>query len=192
MYIPGSKNQDIVSGYSPLYKNPLGIISLSHYPTAVVAVPGSSAGEYYVSYQWMSTFTLDKNSYSIQFNPSVINSNGDGATIQNLKSAFVCPKNYYINYYGGSATDQGVNVESIGDASFVTIDLAARTTPITLDLNYDNIDAATNEHLFTYGQLDSAYLRVSFDVVPNNGATRYTIVKTFKIYTTLHSYEWLT
>ncbi|MFZ0579373.1 MAG: hypothetical protein WAM41_17885, partial [Psychrobacillus psychrotolerans] len=175
------------------YKKALGIISLSSYPMANISIPEGGA-EFLVTYPEWSTYTIDKNSYVVKFNPDIINSSSEGARIENLKSNFVCPASYYLisNPLGTMGSNNGMTTEVIGGVPYVAIDLNVRDYPIMLNLNPNNIGEDAYSQIYTPGQsLPNAYLRISFDVVPNNGAAKSTNVKTFRIITTYNEYDYL-
>ncbi|MGN7986108.1 hypothetical protein ACTJKC_02150 [Pedobacter sp. 22226] len=190
---PGTMGQDNVDGYTPLYKSPLGIVTLSAPPKSdfVVPVNRGETDDYYWDF---ATCTLVPGSYQIIFNPSVINSSANGATIQNLKQEIVSTKNYYSHeghYTTFPVHDEpetpipsSAKTEQIGGKTAIIDDIPANNRiPFKYFYNVFPIgSAAVTADTFLVGKaMPSTFLRVSFDVVPNNGAPKSTVVKTFAI-----------
>ena len=177
MVIPGSRGQESVTGYAPVYRNPLGIMTLSHAPTSHLTyynIPSGIAAQ----------MQLNNNSYSILWNPSIINSNNpNGATIQNLKQEFISYEWYYgeSTYYWSGASNQ----EYDGLRPYLKNDLAAdnyiRFEQRSTCYGCDNSDVVPVDDFEVGQKLPNHVLRISFDVVPNNGAPRIKIAKSFNI-----------
>ncbi|MGN8071674.1 hypothetical protein [Mucilaginibacter sp. 22184] len=181
MVIPGSNGQTSVSGYAPAYTKALGIMTLS-------AAPTSQLYEY--DYSWGYTFgmTLNTNSYTIVWNPGIINSNPDGAVIRNLKQEIISYENYNDPYSnpGESSIPWPANItEYDGFNPYLKNDLAVDNI-IRLKLyntcyGCDFSNDALNYPLTDGKKLPMHVLRITFDVVPNNGTPKVTIVKSFNI-----------
>lgn len=202
LVIPGTLGQDNVSGYTPLYKDPLGIVALTSAPIVDLNVPTYGGdGDGPSETDWDSaTITLDPNSYQIIFNPSVINSSPTGATIQNLKQQIVSFKNYTspltVYHYGSyqtvdSPVPDSKTKEQI-DNKTVIIDEIPANYLIPFRLHVDLYDPnSVGRSALTYSDdgldnlrgkaMPSTVLRISFDVVPNNGAPKSTIIKAFNL-----------
>lgn len=179
MVIPGSLGQENTSLYSPLYTKPMGIMSLSGSPTASFkTVMGRDGLDVY-------DLTFNPNDYSIQWNPSIINTSQSGASIANIKSQILCFEDYYDNNY----TDVVVpfthpNVER-GSKPFYN-DAWQANNKIAFRAYFSGSSEGNSYSItwtpMTVGKpLPVHVLRISFDVIPNNGAAKVTIVKSFRI-----------
>ncbi|MBO9675842.1 MAG: hypothetical protein J7577_20530 [Sphingobacteriaceae bacterium] len=217
LVMPGTLGQDNVTGYAPLYKEPLGIMSLSSYPKLYyrpVLVGGDGDEPAYVDH-WI--LGIDRNSYVMQFNPSIINNSPNGATINNLKQEIVFFENYKSDLQtfqdGRPTIDEPIpltdpTTEIIDGKRVIVNDLLTfnheamtfatgngGSTLVNADLY--NIPFRYERDTFSSGGLygpankqlnsstgiaySSAVLRISFDVVPNNGAPKSKIVKSFNL-----------
>lgn len=166
MGIPGISNSQSATGIVPLYNQPLGIFSLSSKPTVYRnrSTPQQIDTGYGVYYQYTETYSkidADINSL-IVFNPNVINGNTDGATISNIKSWIILLKPYYFNGDGESASYSGDIENYFGD-------IYTSLNPV--EGNFISV----RPKIFT----QSVAVRISFNVVPNNGSPTSMIVKTF-------------
>jgi hypothetical protein len=110
-------------------------------------------------YENTTRVTIANNSYTIQFNPAVINSNADGATISNLVQEVVIQTDGEVD---------NANVEWVGDKVYYTrvgwglspYFVSSRNRPFPI--------------------VEGVWLRVSFDVTPNNNpAAKTKVIKTF-------------
>ncbi|QEM12024.1 hypothetical protein [Mucilaginibacter rubeus] len=178
MIIPGSKNQESTTGYVPLYPSPLGLMTLSAAPTAQLV---------YLQYSWghFPVAQLNPNSYNIVWNQSIINNTSTGATIANLKQEIISYENT-----NDDGTDQPWPVGSEYDGANRYVNLgypspsnnnyfAIRTVNTCYGCDFSNSEAWAT---FTIGQkMPNHVLRISFDVVPNNGTPKIKIVKSFNI-----------
>jgi hypothetical protein len=178
MPIPGSSGQLSVTGYAPLYTNPLGIMTLSNAPTC-------SGTQYYDDYGSAHNFEfrLNRNSYTFVWNPSVINTSSTGAQIQNLKQTLISYQNYYDISSCGSSPSWPPRTQSDGGTKFIPDELAPNNYigMIQDGTCNDSYDMWLRYPVTTGLKLPKNVLRVSFDVVPNNGAPRVTMVKSFNI-----------
>ncbi|WP_145858307.1 hypothetical protein [Pedobacter suwonensis] len=157
--------ENIAPDYIPNYPASLGVFNISNTPTVKIykVIPPveepsdvpSNLNTYIYSYE------LDQASFNILFNPAVINGNANGATIQNLKKEVVLL----------SPTGSRQPAEVVGNKEY----LDESTTAYT-DFSY--ISFVTS--LKTFEAPANLYVRISFDVVPNNSSiARTTIIKTF-------------
>lgn len=226
LIIPGTQGQDNVVGNSPLYKFPLGIVSLSSYPIVYFETFTSGGDGDGPSTTTGWSLDLDYKSYALQFNPTIINGSTTGASIQNLKQEIVFFENYKTSLKtfddGRPNIDEPIpltdpTTEQMGSRRVIVNDLTSFShAPVTLrtgeggwtivDADLYNLPFRYEEHTNRpntgmYGftipanhQLSystdtpssrtpysSAVLRVSFDVVPNNGAPKSKIVKSFNL-----------
>ena len=175
LVIPGLQDGLTSPGYTPGYNNPMGIFYLSAKPKINVTDIVTGCGSIPGGYGWLicahsHSYAIDNTSFSVLFNPSVINSNPDGAQIQNFTQELVLikPLPYSMGNGAGIPTSDGT-VESIGDYTDVRVNLtySDRGQP-----QYGNLIPF---HL-SHGELG---IRFSFDVVPNSGAPSTKIIKTF-------------
>ncbi|MGJ1283530.1 hypothetical protein ACR79P_05840 [Sphingobacterium spiritivorum] len=174
---PGASNSGTQMGILPIYNKVLGIFTLDNTPL----VNANSQEEWYTERaepnerdERFSIFNpidykLVQNSYNIVFNPDIINTNIDGAKIENLKQNLIkrisnnasiqeYPLNYeFSNHYR-------INVGHVGWSPDGYTPQPASPSP--WDSNY---------------LMKDFFLRITFDVVPNDGSPRTKIVKTFKV-----------
>lgn len=197
MIIPGSKDQSTAPGYVPLYQKPLGIFNLRSTPLVkgkwqllrVTSVHNRAdiptGGE----------FKLDTNSVVIDWNNSIINSEITGAKIKNLKKEIIT---HVIkeNELQNPVIDLDDIETALPTGSYLKESFhgaQAAILPIT-----STLPQALDEESYTSGGereeyetlkdrvkkgdiLKYQFLRISFDVVPNNGTPKTTIVKTFSL-----------
>lgn len=168
--IPGSTNSIGAPGYSPGYDKIMGVMNLSAKPKIksqdVISGGGFGVGYGVMAVPHRHTYSIDNTSYSVLFNPAVINGTATGAQIQNLKQEIVLFNAGYPSW-GQSFVTDGLK-EQVGS----TIVFTNPTYSIQHQLSY----GPSTPFNQTHGKLA---IRVSFDVVPNNGATRVKVVKTF-------------
>jgi len=155
------------TGFTPLYNKSLGVFSLSSKPT--IYKKRSTATKVTIDNNVLYTYTdtYSKNDAAVNslitFNPSVINSNSDGASISNLTTEVV-----WLNkdLLGDNTDVQSVSgrLETYNGTNIYT----SKTSVVATYISPKPVPVST-----TLG------IRVSFNVVPNNGAPISTIVKTF-------------
>jgi hypothetical protein len=183
---PGQANSQTADGNTPAYNNIMGVFNISNTPTVNVSSETYQTGPYedpydgsfFYSHWQENKYTLNNNSFNIIWNPAIINTSTTGATIQNLKTQIVQLEVGYISEIptlklGGEA-NPGIRVvtgyfstlEQIG-GYYAATSIPNSTVPLVIDFPYQ---------LISPGQ---TAVRISFDVVPNNGAPKSTIVKTF-------------
>jgi len=151
--IPGY-NQASTPGYEPGYSDPLGVFYISAKPVIKVHTTQAPAPPAWDNGNYyINDFSIDENSFNLIFNPKVT----DRAQITNIQQQILL--NSY-DYSGGSYFNQiAAQLEYIGNRTVAT------------NTSMDGSNFQPNEF--------PIYLRISFDVVPNNGAPASTIVKTF-------------
>ena len=163
--IPGY-DQTSTTGQTPAYNETLGVFYLSnrptinitytHIPIPTCAEPGSP-NQYY-----RYNFTVDNNSFQYIFNPAVTSI----ASIQNIQTDILLP-------------DRGLDIlpcAGVNTQEFIDNQLYYKVTPSVVTL-----DPTIGESIL----YTPVYLRVSFDVVPNNGTSTVRIAKTFAINATI-------
>ncbi|MBB5635578.1 hypothetical protein HDF26_004007 [Pedobacter cryoconitis] len=151
------------SGIIPIYTKKLGVFNIVGTPI-IKKWMYKYDGE--VDSQTTAEFALDYNSFSMIWNPDLINQTPDGASIQNLRKQFVLidvkspvKGTGYVGEYITPQTETLVAMTGDGTASF-TRTFKTSQAP-------------------SWGPSVGAYaVRISFDVVPNNGSTKTTIIKT--------------
>jgi hypothetical protein len=194
LVLPGQFNSQTADGRTPIYNDIMGIFRLTAKPVVTKITSGYESGPWEdpydqsMDYHYWTThdLTLNTSSYAIDWNPAIINSSSTGATIANLETRIV-------HIYGGtdwshlgSRTASGLggevsphafaingyfsHMEQVGNSA-VIVGTTNTSIPLKLELPYGPI---------YYWDLGETAIRISFDVVPNNGTTPSTrIVKTF-------------
>ena len=182
MVIPGSKNQSTATGYVPLYLNPLGLMTLSAAPTAygweeVSIQPGNSGRT--------QGLKFNPNSYSIIWNPSIVNNSSTGVSIANIKQEIITYQHYYGNdpFFISEGAYNPAALETDGvshyykDSFYPNNDMRALT--VNTCYGCDSSDQLLIEPLNIGMKMPDHLLRISFDVIPNNGGAKVTIAKSF-------------
>ena len=167
--LPGQSNSQTADGLTPVFSDPLGVFNVigtpqinlnPNYWTNTVEDP-YNGGTCDVSgcnlYMW-----LDDNSVNIAWNPAIINSSPTGATIQNMKQEIIAfvPQNSGNEKIGAQDVISYKNT-SAGAPAYLGFGTGGSCTSIGLVYN------------------PRFAVRITFDVVPNNGAPKCTMVKTF-------------
>lgn len=162
VWVPGTQgltasNTANIQGFIPLYENSLGVFSLSNAPIATKQTYSVRNAD--GSYENRTEIDINTNSYTIQFNPAVVNSNPDGATISNVTQEAVIEYNANDNVFG-------------------TKEMVGNTTYWTAPFGIVAYNTGRQQHPYPF--IDKAWLRVTFDITPNsNPAARAKIIKTF-------------
>lgn len=170
LVIPGQKDNQTAPGYVPGYPSRMGVFYISAKPKVNVQDQyGSVIGGYqgYKQYVDRHTYTIDNNSYSVLFNPDVINSSSTGAHIENLKKELI--------YFGPNIGPIGTWIYADGTTETVgSID-------VQTNLTYSEKPQWVGAGLPPHVEHDKVAIRISFNVVPNTnpGNIRPLIVKTF-------------
>lgn len=168
VYIPGSIIDPIIApNYIPLYNQSLGVFNLSGKPTINVHTSTSTIlvnqGGIDIPFtQYVNAYTVNQGIFNSLFitNPAVINSLVTGASIQNINTRVVL-LNPITDY----------NFQVFGTEELYVNYTAYTGTDVTTVYSKEHGAQPIN---------NLAAIRVSFDVVPNNGTTpRSTIIKTF-------------
>lgn len=190
--IPGTSNSQSAQGFVPGYNSPMGVFYLSAKPKVKVTDLVLSTGITYVPGGFGSsvrkdkhTYSMDNASYNILFNPAVTSN----AQIQNIQRELVMlpggnswyeqspgDNRYTLNlnnpggiaYYYESADGSIENIGSIGNV------ITGLTNSIK-DVTFS--PAPPYSYKFPHHKLG---IRISFDVVPNNGTPKSKIIKTFE------------
>ncbi|WP_298300077.1 hypothetical protein [Hydrotalea sp.] len=161
VYVPGTIIDPIAAqGYIPLYANSLGIFNLSSKPIVNVNTTSikvnQNGGTYY---QYNNLYTVNTSSINYLWNSTVINSTSTGASIKNLKTEVVL-----IDPDLSANPVIGGNIGIIGTHTVITGSSVGTTYTVPRVQPRNNYVA----------------VRITFDVVPNNGTTpKSTIIKTF-------------
>ncbi len=151
--VPGTSNSQSAQGLIPYYNSPLGVFNLSGRPSVDMTTTSVSDGTEEGS-STTYTFAIDDNSFQKIFNPVVTNN----AQIQNYFEEIMLP-NMTSDQLNRGASEIGED-EQIG------------SIPAIGDVWYINVQDGIGPPL-------EVLVRIQFDVVPNNGAPRSKIVKTF-------------
>ena len=156
--LPGTLENIYSSPYYPNYDNPMGVFYISSKPVVKINILNYNLNspEDFDGLRTRYTFDLDENSFNIQYNPSLL----AVANIQNLRKDVLLTKSF---------------------SSFIM----DRSESIIGEENVAGLDIFGVNRLTLYGFQDATQVnsnlvvRISFDVVPKNGAPKVTIVKTF-------------
>jgi hypothetical protein len=188
---------EIGNGNTPYYNNIMGVFNLSGKPNVISGnvafymtgpweYPPPMEGQYYYSSCTENSYTIDNNSYTIQWNPAVINNTTNGATIQNLKKQIIVllPINQTA---GGPFSTENFPQENIDMGDYVNGNYAyipnGYGTVETIGKYSAAVSVANSSSPLLIDSPEWGFnligVRFSFDVVPNNGAPKSTIVKTF-------------
>jgi hypothetical protein len=166
VFISGTQGlQNIAPDYIPNYAASLGVFNISNTPTVKiynVLPPVEEPSDVPNNMKtYIYSYDLDQASFNVIFNPAVINGSPTGATIENLKKEVVLL----------TLTGSRQPAEVVGNTEY----LDESTTAYT---NFSYISYVVP--LNTFQAPANLYVRISFDVVPNNGgAARTKIIKTF-------------
>ncbi|MGB8194272.1 MAG: hypothetical protein WCF67_20235, partial [Chitinophagaceae bacterium] len=153
--IPGITYNSSAAGYAPAYTQPLGVFNLSAKPKINVRTTSVRLGDRGGGNRVTKEFFIDQTSFNTLINPAV----SAEATISNIKQEIVLINPYHLNALAWS-TD-GI-LEEIGAYNKV----------------YTNATKYVTDRASTF-TFDIVGIRFTFDVTPNNGSPKVTIVKTF-------------
>jgi hypothetical protein len=181
LVIPGLQDGLTSPGFTPGYNNPMGVFYLSAKPKIKivdvvsgggVSVPGGFGAQ---GVPHRHTYTIDNTSFSVLYNPSVINSLAVGAQILNFKQeiTLIEPAPYFNSFNIPSAVTSDGVVEQVGNYTDVRANL---TNSVRYQIFYGGPGGAGIPFHQSHGKLG---IRFSFDVVPNNGAPAAKVIKTF-------------
>jgi hypothetical protein len=165
-YIPSTAGNQTAQGYSPGFNDRVGVFTISNRPTLKRTVTHSVVTNTNgVFDRYRNSYVIDPASFSFIWNPDVINASSTGATIQNIdmKCVVLDPEPVFSPE---TRTINGTH-EQIGKYDAYSASNLISTYTVQAPVNTDNENA------------NRLVLRVSFDVVPNNGAPKATIVKAF-------------
>jgi len=172
--IPGQSNATTANGPNPAYTSSLGVFNLSQRPIIYAHKIADTRYEnprtLSRSGGWKWTYTIDNASFNLVFNPVVTNN----ATITGIKKDII-----FTDYVSGESTLPGYPVYNFptgitSDGTNVQIgDKWTIINPTTISYNYVNPGATTTPYFNT------ATIRVTFTVKPNNGAAPSLMTKTF-------------
>jgi len=176
LVLPGQANSQTANGNTPAYNNILGVFNMTGTPT-VKAYLGQGSFDTQDPYSgdpislgyYINSYKLDLSTVHLIWNPAVINTSSTGAAVQNLNIQAVVSSNYAFGE--GSGPVQGPYPQVTGEGTIEHIgnySVAASISDDPMRVTYDSWDGS------------NVAVRVTFDVVPNNGGKKCTIVKTFK------------
>lgn len=152
--LPGIQGSQTAPGYVPYYDQTMGVFNISNKPTITASKSIINDGTFTGSSNYY-TFSIDRSSYSLIYNPAISGS----STISNVKESIILLNVPY------EVTNTTGTLETLDTRKLISFGrLGSLETPVGNDIY--SIDLG---------------LRVSFDVVPNNGSPKTTIVKTFKV-----------
>lgn len=186
--IPAQSNSQTADGNIPYFNNIMGVFNISNRPTIHESTTSS-----YWSFGYSSGYneetsynTIDNTSFSILWNPAIINSSSTGATIQNLREGVVVLSTvnlpaWTIQSSIGAGQDWYIgSYETVGKYYvYSSVPQAYQAGGSTSALLWINLQDAP-----VWSSYETPYfipaVRISFDVVPNNGTTPVShITRTF-------------
>ena len=191
LILPGQSNSQTGDGNTPLYNQTLGVFNILDKPVIQVtendfSVDGEDpySGSPITDYGFTATCWVNPSDVHIVTNPAIINSSSTGATITNINYDVVT-----ILPQPGSGSTPGIynydyaktTFEQIG-SSMLIASYRNPTSSVPFVFNYYT-QVNPNEGFYQY--TPTLALRVSLEVTPNNGGPKSTLVKTFKVATTL-------
>jgi hypothetical protein len=154
--LPGALGVTNTLPYYPKYESPMGVFYISAKPVIIGTVQSTlqQDGNYLVDQR----YTIEESSFQLIFNPAVTNA----ATISNIKKEVVMMD--LTTPSSSSILRIGATTEQVADKLIYT---GAGTTGIESQGPRPRLIVA------------NLAVRISFDVIPNNGSPKCTIVKTF-------------
>lgn len=163
LYIPGSIKADAngnynVQNYIPLYNEPLGVFNLSNKPTVSEIIEISNPPQRAIC-NYHCDYAIDKNSFQILWNPAVTSI----ASITDLTEEVITSPSGVWSLSGTTGRKESYSGSTIYTGK----------DKITV-----NFKGYYDGNIYLDGPV---YVRISFKVVPNNGAPTSTIVKTFAV-----------
>ncbi|NHA04381.1 hypothetical protein G7092_11270 [Mucilaginibacter sp. HC2] len=196
LIMPGARITDTasVNGFLSLYSKPMGLFCLSN-PPVIDGVFSQSAWSYSspgetddravqdMTYYDLVSYQLEKNSYSIIFNPDVINNSPTGAAITNLKQELLSD---YPNEYASAIRKENVdNLELYAFPYDKKLTYQAwspqSTTPGGIQGTWSSVSPEPPQLVNSGTILSTPLLRISFNVVPNNGGPVVAVIKAFRL-----------
>jgi len=166
--LPGTQSQENTQNYIPLINTPLGVFNLSTKPRINVQTNTSTNySEHGTDYDY--DFSVDNSFLQsiILYNPSVINSSSSGASIQNFVAEAL------IATYPDSQFN--TQTQTWGGYEIKTVNYNFLANTGFFHVKYTDTEDNVGNPLPLYKKA----VRVSFDVVPNNGSPKTKIIKTF-------------
>jgi hypothetical protein len=172
LFISGTQGLSQAPGDIPNYSGKLGIFNISAKPKIIAEdfTPSlEPPRDDVMQKKYAVSYSVDNESFQFITNPDIINNTPTGATIQNYKTEVVTDDlastaPYDFEEFPGTIEYIGTTKKVVTGGSIVYA-FWTRTNPGPVKSKIGYIDT---------------YLRISFDVVPNNGKPKTTIVKTFK------------
>lgn len=158
--LPGTLDNHNSTPFYPNYNSPMGVFYISAKPVVKIKRtlyninhPANIQGAR-TNFQ----FSIDESSYQLLFNPALLAE----ATISNVRKEIILTKVYY-----GDDIDR--ESSSLSEENVAGVDMFSHLESLTLTGPRLTLEVSSN-----------LVLRVTFDVIPNNGSGKVTIVKTFK------------
>lgn len=168
LFISGMQGLSTAPGSIPNYTGNLGIFNLSAKPKVVVInnPPTQQPPENVMMKYYLADYYIDEQSFQFVTNPDIINNSATGATIQNYRQEIVTGDlsdvaSYDFDYISGDIEYMGIDQKVLTGS--VGFGFWTRTNAPVIARKLDT----------------DTYVRISFNVVPNNGKPKTTIVKTF-------------
>lgn len=160
VYVPGSIITSSAQNFIPLYNKPLGVFNLKSRPHVLARLNHTPDADGYYITEYFLNSQMDQ---LIVTNPDLINTSTTGAYIAQMNEAIVLIDPNTTFY----SVKNGINVESIGGH-----------TAFTQSITDGELDQMSTGYYAPY-YVPTVAVRISFQLVPNNGAPASTFVKTF-------------
>ncbi len=191
--LPGTKNMQNVQGVIPYYNSVMGVFNLSQKPLvkgaySVTTFRGKNGTSEVRVYR--APFTIDQSKISPVWNPAIINASSSGAHIANYKMevfTYVIAENDLWHNEIEDALPAGYQVFEFEGRKAAIVPPG---TPLPQENRYyAGRETGDGEYYLrkgygygTYGkEMQNEFIRVSFDVVPNNGDPSTKVVKSFSL-----------
>lgn len=164
--IPGTPNNEEAIPFYPLYNKPMGIFYITAQPDIIINIKSQKDPMNPRLYTASAELSVNQSSFDILFNPEV----KTVADIENIEKIVVV-KDWEPTLLQESIVSYEQQEDIMGEIAYsghqIRYDISNVPRP--------NIQVPPDTKVF---------LRLSFDVVPKNGAPKQTIVKTFSVTTT--------
>lgn len=193
--LPGQLNNATANGNIPAYNEVMGVFTVSNAPVINLHINeyGVDIGDPYYGSIYTTVrdkyYTFESSSFNIIWNPAIINSSPTGATINDVKKEIIqLMPNRIVTQWGSfsggyialnpnsSVTQaagavapciwEGNAVTEVVGREIAAVRDADQTLRISVDSNHEEPRVTG--------------IRLSFDVIPNDGSPKYKIIKTFE------------
>lgn len=159
---------DTAPDYIPNYTKSLGLFRITGTPNVSQIISQTKTEGNPREYFSNNAVTLDKTSFVLEFNPDIFNTSSNGATHTVPKTEVVVT----------GLTGRG---EFMNEVALEYMSTGQNAINEIVDVHTGTSILKTYTGALQYFQkVQNAFLRVTFDVIPNDGSPKTTIIKTFK------------